>query len=65
MTAWSDAAAPGRHHLYRARRFFREKTYPWKSPQADLAAAEKLIHGCGCHRPDQELAAAKRAILGS
>jgi hypothetical protein len=51
-------------HLYRARLFFREKTYPWKSPQADLAAAEKLINDCGYHRRDQELADAKRAILG-
>lgn len=50
-------------HLYRARLFFREKTYPWKSPQDDLAAAEKLINDCGYHRRDEELAA-KRAILG-
>jgi tetratricopeptide (TPR) repeat protein len=50
-------------HLYRARLFFREKTYPWKSPQADLAAAEKLINDCGYHRRDEELADAKRAIL--
>ena len=33
-------------------------------PQADLAAAEKLINDCGYHRRDQELADAKRAILG-
>ncbi len=51
-------------HLYRARLFFREKIYPWKSPQSDLAAAEKLIHACGYHRRDQELADAKLAILG-
>ena len=51
-------------HLHRARLFFREKPYPWNSPQADLAAAEKLIHDCGYHRRDQELADAKRAILG-
>jgi len=51
-------------HLHRARLFFREKVYPWKSPQADLAAAEKLINDCGYHRRDQELADAKRAILG-
>ena len=49
-------------HLYRARLFFREKVYPWKSPQNDLAAAEKLINDCGYHRRDQELADAKRAI---
>ena len=51
-------------HLHRARLFFREKPYPWTSPQADLAAAEKLINDCGYHRRDQELADAKRAILG-
>ena len=51
-------------HLHRARLFFREKPYPWKSPQADLAAAEKLINDCGYHRRDEELADAKRAILG-
>jgi tetratricopeptide (TPR) repeat protein len=51
-------------HLYRARLFFREKNYPWKSPQADLAAAEKLINDCGYHRRDEELADAKRAVLG-
>ena len=26
---------------------------PWKSPQDDLAAAEKLIHDCGYHRRDR------------
>jgi hypothetical protein len=51
-------------HLHRARLFFREKPYPWKSPQDDLAAAEKLIHDCGYHRRDEELADAKCAILG-
>ena len=35
------------------------------SPQDDLAAAEKLIHDCGYHRRDEELADAKRAILGT
>ena len=54
---WADI------HLHRARLFFREKPYPWKSPQDDLAAAEKLIHDCGYHRHDQELADAKQAIL--
>lgn len=52
-------------HLYRARLFFRKKPYPWKSPQEDLAAAEKLIKECGYHRRDEELADAKRAILGA
>lgn len=51
-------------HLHRARLFFREKPYPWESPQADLAAAEKLINDCGYHRRDEELADAKRFILG-
>jgi hypothetical protein len=51
-------------HLYRARLFFREKTYPWESPEADLDTAEKLINECGYHRRDEELADAKRAILG-
>jgi hypothetical protein len=51
-------------YLHRARLFFREKPYPWQSPQADLAAAEKLINDCGYHRRDQELADAKLAILG-
>lgn len=40
------------------------KNYPWESPAADLAAAEKLINDCGYHRRDEELADAKHAILG-
>ena len=52
-------------HLYRARLFHAVKPYPWKSPQEDLAAAEKLINECGYHRRDEELADAKQAILGS
>ena len=36
----------------------------WGSPQADLAAAEKLINECGYHRRDDELADAKGVILG-
>ena len=51
-------------HLYRARLFFREEHYPWESPRADLEAAEKLINECGYHRRDEELADAKRVILG-
>ncbi|MFA6564187.1 MAG: hypothetical protein WCV00_19950 [Verrucomicrobiia bacterium] len=56
-------------HLSRARLFGRLKAegemlkYPWGSPQADLAAAEKLINECGYHRRDEELADAKKAIL--
>ena len=50
-------------HLHRARLFFREAQYPWGSPAADLAAAEKLIHTCGYHRRDEELADARKAII--
>lgn len=49
-------------HLHRARLFFREKNYPWKSPQDDLVA-ETLINDYGYHRRDEELADAKRGIL--
>ncbi|MCX6879729.1 MAG: toll/interleukin-1 receptor domain-containing protein [Verrucomicrobia bacterium] len=52
-------------HLHRARLFFREKVYPWESPAADLAAAEKLIIECSYHRRDEELADAKHAIFGT
>lgn len=60
-------------HLYRARLFGNRKAetgnrkeemqYPWESPAADLAAAEKLINDCGYHRRDEELADAKAVIL--
>ena len=60
-------------HLYRARLFgmriadcglrIEETKYPWESPAADLAAAEKLINDCGYHRRDEELADAKKALL--
>jgi len=50
-------------HLHRARLFFREKRYPWKSARDDLADAEKLIKECGYRRRDEELADAKN-ILG-
>lgn len=65
-------------HLYRARLFGRKagvisdqssvvsetsgEKYPWESPATDLAAAEKLIHACGYHRRDEELADAKQAL---
>jgi hypothetical protein len=52
-------------HLHRAHLFFLEKPYPWESPQSDVAAAEKLMNGCGHHRCDEEFADAKRAILHS
>ncbi|MEO8589212.1 MAG: toll/interleukin-1 receptor domain-containing protein [Flavobacteriales bacterium] len=59
-------------HLYRARLFFREEKYPWdknsdgtsRGPKDDLVAAERLINECGYHRRDEELADAKKAILG-
>jgi hypothetical protein len=60
-------------HLYRARLFGSRNSevgsanqagqYPWESPAADLAAAEKLINNCGYRRRDEELADAKVAIL--
>lgn len=67
--AWDIAArGPMRLHmadirLYRARLFFRERQYPWKSPQDDLASAQAIIAECGYHRRDEELADAGRAIL--
>jgi hypothetical protein len=67
--AWEIAErGPMRLHmadirLSRARLFFHERTYPWTSAKADLAAAEKLINDCGYHRRDQELADAKMIIL--
>jgi hypothetical protein len=51
-------------HLYRARLFFRETTYPWESPQHDLAEARKLIEKCGYWRRKEELEDAEMAILG-
>ena len=41
-----------------------EEAYPWESVEYDLAEAERLIHECGYHRCDEELADAKRALLG-
>jgi hypothetical protein len=60
-------------HLNRARDFTRETPYPWgglmadasRGPQTDLAAAHELIESCGYHRRDSDLAAARRAVLGS
>lgn len=62
-------------HLCRARLFGNRKAesgnrkeetaYPWESPAADLAAAEKLINDCGYHRRDEELADAKAALLAT
>lgn len=50
-------------HLYRSRLFFREKEYPWESPEADLKAARKLIEQCGYWRRKEELEDAERVIL--
>ncbi len=49
-------------HLHRARLFFRETTYPWESPAADLAAARKLIEQCGYGRRKEELEDAEAII---
>ncbi len=40
----------------------RSPTYPWKSPQDDLAAARKLIEQCGYGRRVEELTDAEAAI---
>jgi tetratricopeptide (TPR) repeat protein len=50
-------------HLLRSRLFLREKAYPWGSPQADLAAAEKLVNDCDYHRRDKELSAVRGLVL--
>ncbi|MBI4325751.1 MAG: hypothetical protein HY674_10870 [Chloroflexi bacterium] len=50
-------------HFHRTSLFFREKLYPRQSPQGDLAAAEKLMNGCGYHRRNPERADAKKAFL--
>ncbi|MCJ7603745.1 MAG: hypothetical protein MUO63_19875, partial [Desulfobulbaceae bacterium] len=49
-------------HLYRARLFCREATYPWGSPQADLASARRLIEKHGYLRRKEELDDAEEAI---
>jgi len=48
-------------HLHRARLFHAVTPYPWKSPDADLQEARKLIVQCGYHRRDGELADAEEA----
>jgi TIR domain len=56
-------------HLSRARLFGlarnRPATYPWGSPQADLAAARRLIETCGYWRRRQELEDAEDAARQS
>jgi hypothetical protein len=49
-------------HLYRARLFFREAAYPWKSPQHDLAEARRLIFKHGYLRRKEELEDAEAAL---
>jgi hypothetical protein len=49
-------------HLHRARLFGRVSPYPWGSPQADLAAARRLIVKHGYGRRKQELQDAERAF---
>jgi hypothetical protein len=52
-------------HLYRSRLFFREKPYPWESPQHDLAEARRLIFKHGYLRRKEELEDAEGFILGT
>jgi hypothetical protein len=40
-----------------------EDKYPWASPEADLAAARKLIEQCGYWRRKEELEDAEAALL--
>jgi len=64
----ADAASEHRNHAWHVMDAYVRWLSPtgWRaeSPQADLEAAEKLINDCGYHRRDEELADAKRAILG-
>lgn len=50
-------------HLQRARLFFRESNYPWRSTQTDLQLAAKLINICNYRRRDKELTDARCTIL--
>jgi hypothetical protein len=50
-------------HLYRARLFCREASYPWESPQADLDEARRLIKKHGYLRRKEELEDAEAVIL--
>ena len=49
-------------HLYRARLFFDEATYPWQSPRRDLAEARRLIFEHGYLRRKEELEDAEAAL---
>jgi hypothetical protein len=50
-------------HLHRARLFFRDSVYPWKSPRHDLGEARQLILDHGYLRRMEELEDAEAAIL--
>ena len=52
-------------HLHRARLFFRETSYPWKSPRLDLASARELVERCGYWRRKDELEDAEAFIVNS
>jgi hypothetical protein len=59
-------------HLHRARFFGMMKdegrmqnSYPWESPQADLAEARRLIYKHGYLRRKEELEDAEQALCGS
>jgi len=55
---WADT------RLYRARLCgprLAGTEYPWESPQADLAAARKLLEQCGYGRRKEELEDAEEA----
>jgi hypothetical protein len=45
-----------------SRLFFREATYPWESPQHDLAEARRLIFRHGYLRRKEELEDAEAAL---
>jgi tetratricopeptide (TPR) repeat protein len=49
-------------HLYRARLFFRDATYPWESAQHDLDEARRLIFKHGYLRRKEELEDAEAAL---
>jgi hypothetical protein len=42
-----------------------ETAYPWKSPQADLAEARRLIYKHGYLRRKEELEDAEQALCGA
>jgi hypothetical protein len=52
-------------HLYRIRLFLHAQSYPWQSPQHDLAEARRLIEKHGYWRRKEELEDAEAAILAT